>query len=104
VAFSAKSDEKGGESAEVQKRNLVRSRPGRNGSTKVSHGPVAVQCSETSRGRLRDVVGFGVVEWAMGRETFVQVGRWEEECVMGFAGRSRVRSEPDLDLDSRTQY
>jgi len=49
---------------------------------------------------------FGVVEWATGRETFVQVGRWQEECVMGFSGRSRVRSDregempdPDLDLD-----
>ena len=38
----------------------------------------------------------------MRRETFVQVGRrkydGQRTCVMGFTGRSRVRSYPDLDL------
>jgi hypothetical protein len=91
---------KGG-SAEVWKGNVnvarreVRDHAGLNQAS-VSHGPVTVECPE--RGRLREVVWiFGVVEWAMGRETFVQVGRWQGVRVMGvpvgFPGRSRVRSD-----------
>jgi hypothetical protein len=51
------------------------------------------------RGRLRDVVGtFWVVGRAMGRETFVQVGRRREVRVMGFRGRSRVRSDQEGEI------
>jgi hypothetical protein len=75
----------------------------------VSHGPVTAQCPE--RGR---VDFWGLLNGAMGRETFVQVGRWREVRVMGFPVGSQADHElgaigkgetpdPDLDLDIRTQ-